>query len=280
MFDRPEMQASNITFSNDSSRSNFSPITEKATNKSFLDDDVSSGFSTVGSRPVNNRFLQQPSKDFDSWEEKPERNRLSQDNSLHESSSSQTRHQAIEESEERSHRTKDDWTPPPREPWMIQKEKLKEKFPDGWKPLKRLSPDALAGIRALHAQMPELYTSNVLAENFKLSPEAIRRILKSNWSPNSEEETDRQRRWFNRGKKIYTEAAELGFKAPKMWREAGVAAEKPDWVKKKEAHKEAWEAKQKQFEGRPRAPEPALVTQARKYREAAQARADAEDELY
>jgi hypothetical protein len=154
----------------------------------------------------------------------------------------------------------DEWAPPPREPWQTQKAALKEKYPEGWKPMKRLSPDALAGIRALHAQMPEIYTTAALAASFQTSPEAIRRILKSNWSPNSDEETDRQRRWFNRGKSIYEAAAELGYKPSKKWREAGVGAEKPDWIRKKDE----WRERVKLLEGSTRPGPPALVTVARR----------------
>ena len=35
-------------------------------------------------------------------------------------------------------RPKDEWVPPPREPWMIEKERIKAKYPDGYKPLKKL----------------------------------------------------------------------------------------------------------------------------------------------
>lgn len=142
----------------------------------------------------------------------------------------------------------DDWEPPAREQWQIDKAALKEKFPEGWKPIKRLSPDALAGIRALHAQMPTVYTTGVLAEHFQISPEAIRRILKSKWSPDAEEETDRQRRWFNRGKKVYTIHAEKGQKPPKKWRELGIGNGRPEWLLRKQA----------------RAPLPALITTARR----------------
>ncbi|MCV5164004.1 hypothetical protein OFB65_27020, partial [Escherichia coli] len=48
---------------------------------------------------------------------------------------------------------------PRRESRKHQKNALKEKFPEGWKPLKKLSPDALEGIRALHKQFPEEYTT-------------------------------------------------------------------------------------------------------------------------
>jgi len=109
-----------------------------------------------------------------------------------------------------------------REPWQIQKAALKEKFKEGWNPRKKLSPDALAGIRAIHAQFPEQYTTSVLAEKFEVSPEAIRRILKSRWTPKEEETLDRQRRWFLRGQKIWSRYAELGLKPPKRWRKLGI----------------------------------------------------------
>lgn len=109
-----------------------------------------------------------------------------------------------------------------REPWQIQKAALKEKFKEGWNPRKRLSPDALAGIRAIHAQFPEQYTTSVLAEKFEVSPEAIRRILKSRWTPKEEEALDRQRRWFLRGQKVWGRYAELGLKPPARWRKLGI----------------------------------------------------------
>ncbi|KAI0112067.1 hypothetical protein GGR51DRAFT_507881 [Nemania sp. FL0031] len=119
-----------------------------------------------------------------------------------------------------------------RESWQIQKEALKEKFPEGWRPRKRLSPDALDGIRALHAQFPEQYTTEVLAAHFQVSIEAIRRILKSKWVPKPEEEEERQERWFNRGKAIWSHMAALGKKPPRRWREEGIVRE-PHWNKKK-----------------------------------------------
>jgi hypothetical protein len=130
---------------------------------------------------------------------------------------------------------KEEWSPPKREQWQIQKAALKEKFPDGWMPAKRLSPDALAGIRALHAQMPERYTTGVLADSFKVSPEAIRRILKSKWRPDSEEETDRERRWVKRGEEVWSRKAELGLKPPRKWRDMGIGRGKPEWKKGKPA---------------------------------------------
>ncbi|KAK1754602.1 hypothetical protein QBC47DRAFT_384409 [Echria macrotheca] len=118
------------------------------------------------------------------------------------------------------------------ESWKIQKAALKEKFPEGWKPRKKLSPDALAGIRALHAEFPNEYTTEVLAQKFEVSAEAIRRILKSRWTPNPDEEIKRQERWFNRGKSVYARWAEMGIKPPRKWREAGVTRD-PFWNERK-----------------------------------------------
>ncbi|KAK1987878.1 mitochondrion organization and biogenesis protein [Colletotrichum cereale] len=111
---------------------------------------------------------------------------------------------------------------PKRETWQTQKEALKKKFPDGWNPRKRLSPDAIAGIKALHAQFPEEYTLRTLADKFEVSPEAIRRILKSKWQASPEEEEDRQERWFRRGVNVWSRYAELGMKPPSKWRREGV----------------------------------------------------------
>jgi len=120
-------------------------------------------------------------------------------------------------------RPRSPFTRPPREPWQVQKAALNEKFgTTGWEPRKRLSPDALDGIRALHAQYPQTYTTAALAEQFKVSPEAIRRILKSKWRPSEEEDVDRRQRWQKRGESIWGHMVELGVKPPKKWREMGV----------------------------------------------------------
>lgn len=117
--------------------------------------------------------------------------------------------------------------------WKAQKAALKEKFPEGWRPRKRLSPDALAGIRALNAQFPDVYTTEALAEKFEVAAEAIRRILKSKWVPNSVEEESRQERWFRRGKDVWESRAALGIKPPQKWRREGIARDPSyhDWRK-------------------------------------------------
>ncbi|KAI5270327.1 hypothetical protein E4T47_06347 [Aureobasidium subglaciale] len=121
-----------------------------------------------------------------------------------------------------------------KERWQVEKAVLQEKFGEqGWNPRKRISPDALAGIRALHAKSPETFSTPVLAGHFKIPPEAIRRILKSKWQPNEEEAEERRERWEKRGEKKWSEMAEQGIKPPKKWRERGVGkvgpGEVPPW---------------------------------------------------
>ena len=115
----------------------------------------------------------------------------------------------------------------PRESWQVQKRALLEKFgPSGWSPRKRLSPDALEGIRMLHSQSPDKYTTPVLADYFQVSPEVIRRILKSKWRPNEEEEAKRRERWDKRGESIWSQMVQIGIKPPKKWRDMGVGKSK------------------------------------------------------
>ena len=110
-----------------------------------------------------------------------------------------------------------------KHPWQIQKEALRRKFKnESWSPLKRLSPDALDGIRAMHSQFPDKFTTPVLAEHFKVSPEVIRRVLKSKWAPSGEEMESRRLRWERRGQKIWAERAERGLKPPAKWRRMGI----------------------------------------------------------
>lgn len=107
-----------------------------------------------------------------------------------------------------------------REAWQIQKDALATKFGSaGWSPRKRLSPDALEGIRALHKQFPEKYSTPVLADQFEVSAESIRRILKSKWRPSNDEATRRRQRWDNRGERIWNQMVALGVKPPKKWRD-------------------------------------------------------------
>lgn len=108
---------------------------------------------------------------------------------------------------------------PAREPWQIQKAVAKRKFGEtGWAPRKRLSPDSLNGIRALHAADPVAYSPKVLANQFSISPEAIQRILRSKWRPSEDEAADRMARWERRGERKWSEMAAKGLRPPRRWR--------------------------------------------------------------
>jgi hypothetical protein len=121
-----------------------------------------------------------------------------------------------------------DKPPPPYKPkdkeaWQIQKAALREKFGSiKWDPTKRLSPDSLNGIRALHASDPGTYSTEMLAHNFQVSPEAIRRILKSKWRPSEDEARDRLERWERRGARKWEAMAEEGMRPPRRWRAQGI----------------------------------------------------------
>jgi hypothetical protein len=111
---------------------------------------------------------------------------------------------------------------------------LKEKLGgQAWNPRKKLSPDTMEGIRHLHQTQPDKFTTPVLAEHFKVSPEAIRRILKSKWQPSDAEYEARMLRWDKRGERIWSNLVEMGVKPPKRWRDMGVGraqnGEKPRW---------------------------------------------------
>lgn len=114
-----------------------------------------------------------------------------------------------------------------KEPWAIQKAALKTKLQgEAWNPRRRLSPTTIEGIRAMHANNPSQFTTAVLAEEFDVSAEEIRRILKSKWKPSAEEAEDRNARWERRGERIWNAMKEeRGFKVPKPWRDRGVGRE-------------------------------------------------------
>lgn len=103
---------------------------------------------------------------------------------------------------------------PKKEPWQTQKQALETKFKEGWNPRKKLSPDTTEGIRALHEQYPERYTTPVLADQFKVSAEAIRRILKSKWLSRAgpEKKAERRERWAKRHDRIWDQQAEIGLR--------------------------------------------------------------------
>lgn len=74
--------------------------------------------------------------------------------------------------------------------YLRHRQAMKEAFPDGWSPQRKLSREAMDGLRTLHKHDPETFTTSVLSNRFKISPEAVRRILKSNWMPDEKRKNE------------------------------------------------------------------------------------------
>jgi hypothetical protein len=95
--------------------------------------------------------------------------------------------------------------------WMLEKAAAEKKYgKEGWSPLRKLSPEALEGIRTLHAQHPDEYTTEKLSDLFEVSPEAIKRILKSKWRPNPDQAIARQEAWERRYRTIWENKVAAG----------------------------------------------------------------------
>lgn len=70
--------------------------------------------------------------------------------------------------------------------WRRHRLAIKAAYPGGWQPPKKISREAMNGLRLLHRQNPEIFTTPILADKFRISAEAVRRILKSKWEPTRE----------------------------------------------------------------------------------------------
>ena len=106
---------------------------------------------------------------------------------------------------------------------------MKERFPDGGNPPRKSSRDAMEGLRSLHAHDPTTFSTPVLAEKFQISPEAVRRILRSKWMPKRDErakllEKERRRKEEYIAKSIEREREEL---AERFKEREGAGEEKP-----------------------------------------------------
>lgn len=85
--------------------------------------------------------------------------------------------------------------------WKRQMFALKEKFQDGWNPRRKLSREQMERLRDIKASQPQI-NNTALGEMFKVSPESIRRILKSRWKPSTTEKKKLQERWTRRGERL------------------------------------------------------------------------------
>lgn len=66
------------------------------------------------------------------------------------------------------------------------RETIRKTFPEGWAPPRKLSREAMDAVRQLHRLDPKKFNTPMIADKFKISPEAVRRILKSKWEPSVE----------------------------------------------------------------------------------------------
>ncbi|GAA5840830.1 hypothetical protein JCM11251_001708 [Rhodosporidiobolus azoricus] len=76
--------------------------------------------------------------------------------------------------------------------WKKHKVALQTKFPAGWAPPKRISREAMDLLRTLARSEPGRYTTPVLAAKFKISPEAVSKILRSRFALPAEERERRE----------------------------------------------------------------------------------------
>lgn len=96
------------------------------------------------------------------------------------------------------------------ERWKVEKANLQAKFQGAhWEPKKKLSPEALDGIRLLNKDHPE-YTTEKLSHLFEVSPDAIRRVLKSKWRPDEATREERMERWERRGASVWARWVDMG----------------------------------------------------------------------
>ncbi|KAK6463539.1 hypothetical protein DFJ63DRAFT_312848 [Scheffersomyces coipomensis] len=70
--------------------------------------------------------------------------------------------------------------------WEKRNESLKARYPI-WNPTKKLSRSVMEDIKTLKDKIPHLKTID-LANHFQISPESIRRILRSKWVPTEQEQ--------------------------------------------------------------------------------------------
>lgn len=70
--------------------------------------------------------------------------------------------------------------------WTKRDETIRKRYGE-WKPTHKLSRQQIQDIRNIKDKMPHMKTIE-LSNHFKISPEAIRRILKSSWVPSDADE--------------------------------------------------------------------------------------------
>ncbi|KAK6535341.1 Required for respiratory growth protein 9 mitochondrial [Orbilia ellipsospora] len=94
--------------------------------------------------------------------------------------------------------------------WQRHKDAVRDKLGGSqWKPFSRLSPAAVATLKQLKAENKGMKVEE-FAPIFKISPDAMRRILRSKWTPTAKEEESRMERWKKRGDQVWQKWADDG----------------------------------------------------------------------
>ncbi|KAJ2742290.1 Required for respiratory growth protein 9 mitochondrial [Coemansia sp. BCRC 34301] len=81
------------------------------------------------------------------------------------------------------------------EAWQRRKIELKLKHgSEKWEPTKKIATSSMEKIRLLNSEFPEVWTMKRLSEQFKVSQETVRRILKSGFRPSEQRLERREQR--------------------------------------------------------------------------------------
>ena len=126
----------------------------------------------------------------------------------------------------------------PRE-YKAHRETMRKEFPQGWAPPRKISREAMDAVRQLHRLDPEKFNTPMIADRFKISPEAVRRILKSKWEPSAErravlavkERKRREEMMLERRRKEFNEAQNL-----RVLRKTLRNKDNHDWDTEQEEH--------------------------------------------
>ncbi|KAF8609645.1 hypothetical protein BDV93DRAFT_518427 [Ceratobasidium sp. AG-I] len=76
-----------------------------------------------------------------------------------------------------------DRPPPTPHQYLTHRATMKRMYPEGWAPPRTISREAMESLREMNQRDPIQFRVPVLAAKFKISPEAVSRILKSKWQP-------------------------------------------------------------------------------------------------
>ncbi|QRW05431.1 neugrin domain-containing protein [Ceratobasidium sp. AG-Ba] len=89
--------------------------------------------------------------------------------------------------------------------YKAHRARMKQLYPEGWGPSHTISREAMETLREMYARDPVQFRTPVLANKFKISPEAVSRILKSKWQPSPERKAEMVARDRREKDRLFTE---------------------------------------------------------------------------